>query len=111
MTTTPHYAIHLWKDIAFRDLSPTAKRIMVAHWMNSGVEFIDLPHLIPSDRTRAGHIRDEEGQEVLQDILLSLVEAERENRVLRRRLADYETGRVKPGATVEGNKRAAKRGR
>lgn len=110
MTTTPHYAIHLWKDIPFRELSPTAKRIMVAHWMNSGVEFIDIPRLVSSDRTRAGQIRDEEGQEVLQDILLNLVEAERENRVLRRRLADYETGRVRPGATVEGSKRAGRTG-
>lgn len=88
----PHYVFNLWKDIPFTELSSTAKRLMVAHWMNQGKMPRDIPHLTRSDRSRVLKICDEEGQEVLQDVLMTLAELERENRLLRRQVRDLQRG-------------------
>lgn len=88
----PHYAFDIWRDIPFTALSSTAKRLVVAWRVNRGESAATIPTLTAAERSRFMKICDEEGQEVLQDILLRLGELERENRLLKRRLKDAGRG-------------------
>lgn len=88
----PHYAFDIWRDIPFTSLSSTAKRLVVAWRVNRGESAATIPTLSAAERNRFLKICDEEGQEVLQDILLRVVELERENRLLKRRLRDAGRG-------------------
>ncbi|MFV7872687.1 hypothetical protein ACNPMH_16200 [Enterococcus faecium] len=89
-----HYTIGLWEQMRFTDRSPTAKRIVAAAWMNRGKPLTEDARLTSADRGRIGKIMDEEGFEVLQDILATTDELRAENRRLRRRLADVQRGLV-----------------
>ena len=88
----PHYAFDIWRDIPFTSLSSTAKRLVVAWRVNRGESAAAIPTLSAVERNRFLKICDEEGQEVLLDILLRVVELERENRLLKRRLRDAGRG-------------------
>lgn len=88
----PHYAFDIWRDIPFTSLSSTAKRLVVAWRVNRGESAATIHTLSAAERNRFLKICDEEGQEVLQDILLRVVELERENRLLKRKLRDAGRG-------------------
>ena len=76
----PLTTIDIWDAIPLTDLSATAKRIVIADWLNRGLAPSTVPKLTARERGRMRKIMAEEGIEVLQDALLYIQELEAEVR-------------------------------
>lgn len=77
----PTVVIDLFRQMKFSELSPVAKRLVVADKLNRGHP------LMPNgatERRAVARIVGEDGFEVLQDLVLLVQELEAENRRLRR---------------------------
>ena len=77
----PTVVIDLFRQMKFSELSPVAKRLVVADKLNRG-----HPLMVSgaADRRAVARIVGEDGFEVLQDLVLLVQELEAEKRRLRR---------------------------
>ena len=87
----PLTAVELFRQIRFSELSPVAKRLVIADRLNRGEQ---LNTGTRSDGRLVSRVVGEDGFEVIQDLLLLVPELEAENRMLRAELAHRRRGGV-----------------
>lgn len=79
MGRSPHplwVTLELWEQQPFSSLSSTAKRLLVAKWVNHGKRPHQLPRLTAGEQSRFLKIVTEDGFEVLQDVVATAEERE-----------------------------------
>lgn len=79
MARSPHplwVTLELWEQQSFSSLSSTAKRLLVAKWVNHGKRPHQLPRLTSAEQSRFLKIVTEDGFEVLQDVVATAEDRE-----------------------------------
>lgn len=79
----PTVTVDLWNQMPWRNLDPTAQRILLADRLNRGETMVSFCARTGAPSRTVERIANTEGFEELQAILAGLVDAERDARHLR----------------------------